>query len=225
MALDARFITGLVDGNTVTTWDDRTSFGNDVTQATSGARPTYKTSIQGGSPILRYAGGQGLITAGAVSFPNDEATCIVVVKISVKTSYGSFTCYGSNGAGSWNFGQVAGTGREAFFNGATNTGAGMTPAGTAVGSTTDLSAQGFTVLTGSVTPSDVWTIWGNSVSLDSRSVSFTLAASNSIYVGTRTTVNRMNGDLGMSMIFPTALDDPLRRRMEQAAAFAYKIAI
>jgi len=56
LQLDARDITGLTDGDSVTTWTDSSAAGNDVTQATSGRRPVYKTNIIGSNPVVRFSG-------------------------------------------------------------------------------------------------------------------------------------------------------------------------
>lgn len=55
LQLDARDITGLTDGDSVTTWTDSSAAGNDVTQATASRRPVYKTSIIGSEPVVRFA--------------------------------------------------------------------------------------------------------------------------------------------------------------------------
>jgi hypothetical protein len=44
LQLDPRTIVGLSDGDAVTTGPDSSAAGNDVTQATAGRRPIYKTS-------------------------------------------------------------------------------------------------------------------------------------------------------------------------------------
>ena len=53
-AFDSRYIHGESDGNTIQTWSDRSGNGRDAIQATAADRPTYKTAIQGGNAILRF---------------------------------------------------------------------------------------------------------------------------------------------------------------------------
>lgn len=48
------------DGDAVTTWADLSGNGKDATQATAGKKPTYKTAIQNGKPVIRFDGGDGL---------------------------------------------------------------------------------------------------------------------------------------------------------------------
>jgi hypothetical protein len=49
----ASAITGLSDGDAVSTWSDASGNGNDATQS-GAARPVYKTSIINGHPVVRF---------------------------------------------------------------------------------------------------------------------------------------------------------------------------
>lgn len=51
--LDARFLTGLANGDQVTTWTARA--GSSPTQATPSSRPTYAASIINGCPAVAFA--------------------------------------------------------------------------------------------------------------------------------------------------------------------------
>lgn len=42
------------DGDAVSPWTDASGLGNSPTQATSGKKPTYKTNIQNGLPVVRF---------------------------------------------------------------------------------------------------------------------------------------------------------------------------
>lgn len=48
--------TQATDGQTVETWVDESATTATVTQATSGSRPTFKTNIVNGKPVLRFDG-------------------------------------------------------------------------------------------------------------------------------------------------------------------------
>jgi hypothetical protein len=48
-ALDARFLSGFSDGNTIGTWTSRTG-NNSPTQSTEANKPLYKVALQGGCP-------------------------------------------------------------------------------------------------------------------------------------------------------------------------------
>lgn len=54
--LKADAITGLINADPVTTWLDSSSAANDVTQATAAKKPTYRTSVINGLPIVRFDG-------------------------------------------------------------------------------------------------------------------------------------------------------------------------
>lgn len=55
LQLDARDITGLIDGDPVATWSDSSAAGNDVSQSIPVFKPTYKTNIIGSAPAVRFA--------------------------------------------------------------------------------------------------------------------------------------------------------------------------
>jgi len=54
--LRADTITGLNDGQALTTWLDESGLGNNATQATAANKPLYKTNIQNGRPVVRFDG-------------------------------------------------------------------------------------------------------------------------------------------------------------------------
>lgn len=54
--LDASQIVGLNDGDPVGTWNDLSGNANNLTQATGSAKPTYKTAIRSGRPVVRFDG-------------------------------------------------------------------------------------------------------------------------------------------------------------------------
>ena len=60
--LDASQITGLNDGDAVASWTDLSGNGNHATQSTAAAKPTYKTNIINGLPVVRFDGGDFLST-------------------------------------------------------------------------------------------------------------------------------------------------------------------
>ena len=60
--LAADRITGLADGDPVTTWADRSGQGNHATQSTTAAKPLFKTGIAGGRPVVRFDGVDDYLT-------------------------------------------------------------------------------------------------------------------------------------------------------------------
>mgnify|MGYP001582536698 CR=1 FL=1 len=90
-------ITGLNDGDTLTTWNDQSGNSRNVTQGTSTKRPTYKTAILNGLPILRFDGADDFLkTSSEVSY-----TATMSVFSVIKTSTG-FASYPLTGIGSVN---------------------------------------------------------------------------------------------------------------------------
>lgn len=64
---DARDIAGLSDGDGVATWPDKSGNGRDATQATASLRPTYKTGIQNGQPIVRGDGTDDVLETASIN--------------------------------------------------------------------------------------------------------------------------------------------------------------
>lgn len=64
--LDASTISGLVDSDPVTTWTDLSGNGNNATQSTAAAKPTYKTSVINGRPVVRFDGVDDYLTSTGV---------------------------------------------------------------------------------------------------------------------------------------------------------------
>jgi hypothetical protein len=96
MALDSRFITGLSDGDPVSTWSDRSASANNVTQSGT-ARPTFETNEQGGQPVLLFDGTDDFLNGGDIlDMGTNSLTMIVVAK---RTSGVNTTLAGKSRAG------------------------------------------------------------------------------------------------------------------------------
>lgn len=63
--LAAHRLTGLNDGDAVGTWPDLSGNGYDVTQATAGNKPLYKTNIFNGQPALLFDGTNSFMSNSA----------------------------------------------------------------------------------------------------------------------------------------------------------------
>ena len=61
--LAADKITGLDDGDTVATWSDSTTNGNDFAQSTASKKPLYKTGIFNSKPAIKFDGTDDYIFA------------------------------------------------------------------------------------------------------------------------------------------------------------------
>ena len=75
---EADQITGLVDGDPVTTWFDLSGNGNNPTQSTASKKPTYKTNIVAGKPVVRFATDDELATSVVATFNFVNATLVLV---------------------------------------------------------------------------------------------------------------------------------------------------
>jgi hypothetical protein len=67
---DSRFITGLADGDPVSTWSDLSGNGYHATQATAAKKPTYKVNIVNGLAVARLdAVDDGMLTPLVLAAP------------------------------------------------------------------------------------------------------------------------------------------------------------
>jgi hypothetical protein len=69
---------GSADNDPVSTWQDSSSNNRDASQATSGKRPTYKTGIINGYPVVRFDNGDSLELA-AINLSAENAVTLFVV--------------------------------------------------------------------------------------------------------------------------------------------------
>lgn len=68
--LDADAIEWLDDGQPVETWEDLSGAGNHATQATEASRPTYKTGILNGKPVVRFDGADDILANSSPALPS-----------------------------------------------------------------------------------------------------------------------------------------------------------
>lgn len=86
--LDANAITGLSDSDPVATWSDESGLGNDYAQASSTVRPTYRTGVLNGLPVVRFDNGNDQLVGGlTVAQPT---TVIVVFQVRETGSWAVF---------------------------------------------------------------------------------------------------------------------------------------
>jgi hypothetical protein len=86
---DASQLTGLADGDPVASWTDLSGNARHAAQATSTKRPTYKTNIQNGKPVIRFDGVDDFLATPAWTNPT-SLTAFVVVRESAVTTYQEF---------------------------------------------------------------------------------------------------------------------------------------
>lgn len=85
--LKADAITGLNDGDSVTTWTDSSGNSNDATQSTAANKPTYKTSIINSKPVVRFDGSNDILSLGT----NITATGATIISVANNTDGASCT--------------------------------------------------------------------------------------------------------------------------------------
>ena len=85
---DADQITGLADGEAVTTWTDASGAGANITQATANRKPLYKTGVINGLPTVRFDGlndGTGDYLRGAFNRAIPNTVFIVLQFLAAQT--------------------------------------------------------------------------------------------------------------------------------------------
>jgi hypothetical protein len=220
--LDSRRISGLSDGNAVSQWDDVSRSGWNATQATSALQPLYKTAIQGGQPVVRFDGANATNAGDRLINSSVSAAqtflCLAVFQLSsadtngavIFDSFSNVPCslYAGTGADNPNnfalgagSAQLSVASRNNNWNIAACQFSGATSFGSFNGTKTTVSSSpGSNSLTG--------------ISIGSLRGNPTPSVSNYSF----------NGGMGLIAIISTALADPLRKRLEHAAAFSFKIA-
>lgn len=94
--LDASQITGLSDGGSVTTWEDKSGEGNDATQATAGFRPTYQTNEINSLPIVQFDGTDDFLALTSPLPTGNSARTVFVVFSLVADANNALISWGNN---------------------------------------------------------------------------------------------------------------------------------
>jgi hypothetical protein len=225
LALDTRYISGTSDGSTVQTWSDISGNARDATQATAGSRATYKTAIQGGNPILRFDGGDfynaTFVTGTAYSiyivYKRSGSNANAFDNATLVASAGTTGGTAANQRRYQLYYDSASGGRFGLFTNATvsnfitrNDNFNIHSVTAAVGS----GDQEYLLNGGSRQTASV----SGQSGVTSGSVRMTVGASS------WDNVLQFVGDMGLLIAFETAQSSSLRRRLEQSAAYSFKIA-
>lgn len=83
---DASAITGLTDGNSVSSWSDLSGNSRTLTPLASNP-PTYKTGIKNGLPVVRFDGVNDVIEAASVLPGSTSYTVFIVFSATSMTNY------------------------------------------------------------------------------------------------------------------------------------------
>lgn len=205
--LDSRFIYGIADGGAIETWNSRTG-SNDVTQSTGTQQPLYETNELNGNPVVRFDGSNDVMSC---SFTTANVASAVYISKQNSTA-AQFRRYFTLRSGA--------TARLCTFrDGSDNTIGGFA---TAFGPRS-LAFSGYNIAT-SVCSSSSFLLAVNGVT-STTSGSYNTSAS-SLDVGSGLDTSGpypLPCDIAYLAVFTTELTAAMRRRLEQAAAFSFKL--
>jgi len=202
----------LANNDPVTTWSDSSGLGNHVTQSSAGAKPTYKTNILNGLPVVRGDGGDHLAHTGVVT-SSVQHTMMIVLKLSGTNTTVPFYNGDSSGNG-YGFFQDGSGARAVLFGGAVSKQDGLP------------SATDFEVWTTSWDGSTS-TFWvnGTEISLGDPTTSPGGAPSGDTLVMGLAGSNQWNGDIAEILIWDNDIADADRQEAENYLGFKYGITI
>lgn len=202
---DSRYISGLADGASVDTWTSRTG-SNDISQSNSANRPTYETNEINGNPSVYWDGGANdeLTFASALSY---SSTSIVTVYKNEDATNGSIVFARNNNSADYIYFT---TNSVQFQNSAASTRTHNLGNVFLIGSGIDI---GTTSVTAFANGTAATTAAGGSSTFQCTGIG---------KYGAGTQFNTQ-GHLGLAIIANVAWEAPLRRRVEHAAAYSFKI--
>jgi hypothetical protein len=212
-AYDARFISGLSDGDNVSTWASRTGTNN-ATQSTVGNQPNYETNEIGGQPVVNFTPANSDRLDINITIPN-SVTMVAVHRRNTTAihtiNFGTSNNTPNDAYAFWWFADnviytkwvIANSTFYTFSPAQTNTGS-IIISSTKNGTTSSQIYLNGSTFRAAITPT-------------TSSGSFTRLG------GTQgTTYN--NGAMGSACLIDAFVSDGLRKRLEHAAAFSFKIA-
>lgn len=224
ICLDARRLT-LADGDAVSTWTDASGRGENAT-ASSTARPTFKTGIQGGNPVVRFDGTNNKLDLSTTQFFNTGNTWSMFLVVKVDASAGSYPAIiatKTNVAQNWRFiaSSVAGYSDFSFGTNSDPFGRYKFTAfgygswgllsvaydGVAIGQASSYTAQ----VAGAARSTGAAGAFGGDSSANGA-------------VGAETGgANKFKGDLGFVAITSSIVASAMRKRITQSLAFTWKL--
>lgn len=226
LVLDSRRIYGLSDGSSISQWNDVSRSGANATQSTSTIRPIYKTAIQGGQPVVRFnVANNYLATTVTSSF--GFIFCIANISSNTQDYAGILTARTSP-----NSALVSASSANCVLT--TMNAPSPRPSQRITGATgnpVSLSSVYDRGVAGSVTDMenfDNGLLITAPFMLSMTSVA-SVSGTNNFTIG-RDTYQTANppralssGDILVVSLLPQNIGSPLRRRVEQSAAFSFKI--
>jgi len=216
LVLDSRFI-DQADNTEVSSWTDRSANAHTIQQTTQANRPTFQTAELNGNPVVRFDGSNDFLTGGDIL---DIGTNSLMMISTAKRSSGSGTIaaksIAAGFAGRYGFYGESNTtyvlyqGGSTVFQGVSDTSTSPTIFGIEVQRSTAarLRFNGTQQASGSIT--------GNDASSFDGAFDFRVGAYTS-------TLSFWNGDIAQ-LVLVFRFDASLRKRLEHAAAYSFKIA-
>tara|TARA_R110002126_G_scaffold53768_1_gene145693 strand:- start:193 stop:888 length:696 start_codon:yes stop_codon:yes gene_type:complete len=211
--VDSRYITGLSDGNAVSTWNDRSRNSNNATQATASWQPTYQTAEQGGQPLVKFDGSDDrMATAAVVTTVTDNWTLFSVAK----TISGSRVHF-SNGSDNGYAQTHKGGGSPSVYGGL-------------YGGVQWMAADSsFTarldewIIMSMRRESGTLRFWGNGIIGSISILANPNIASGFTWLGADNG-GRQNCEISTAAVINVSISESLKKRLEHAAAYSFKIA-
>lgn len=209
---DSRYITGLNDNDSVATWTSR-SGSNDISQATAGNRPVYRTNRINGSPAVIWDGGDNdqLNFSSALSYSNNSILCVYK---NADATNGSVVWCRNNSADDYMYFATNST----LFD---NTTSGQSTRTHNLGNVTLIAS-------GVRTASTNMTVYvnGTAGNTDTTGIQSTWTTTGIGRYSQFSANYKFNteGDLGVAVLANVAWTSSVRKRCEHAAAYSFKIA-
>lgn len=213
----AGVISGLADGDPVSTWADISGNGIDITAAST-VRPVYKTGIRVGHSIVRLDGSNDVLSSSATSALALTAMSFVAVKSTVDSPFLAVASSGTLNQEFLIYDRVIYHHRSASnFRNLTHP---TTP------STWHIQSAVF-----GMTSTDMLNALDGVSSTSSQTQTGTpvdyTSTNRAIYLGRRGNTEldaaAYAGDVAFVAIFPAKISDSFRKRIEHAAAFLFKL--
>lgn len=210
-AYDARYISGLSDGEVVSTWSSRTG-SNDATQTNNANRPLYETNELNGNPVVRFDGTNDRMTHGATL-----NNCLVVCVIKTANN---------------------GTQQRVFGSGTTSSVAAYTFIGNRSGvasfASNTFADSMFDTYAHCIVSYD---ISGTSITFNKNGASSNTATFTKYTIGNEgsyallgaggtvtSASNFLNGDIALLCVLDFTASAPMKKRLHHHSAFSFKIA-
>lgn len=233
LALDSRFISGVSDGSSISSWTSRTG-SNDVSQATSGNQPVYKTNVYSGQPSVRFTKSslQHMRTGNGPFGTTSNIWLLAVASVNNTTGTATYSYHAVLNHG--DFATYAGTTSEIIFENksrkwASTAASGSTPSSVidsanqsqnvasvatsqcAASSAINLNVNGVSIGNGSNLPGNINNI-STPVGIGARGT------------GTVTQDDALDGDIGQVIYAASSFSSSLTKRLRHSAAYSFKIA-